>query len=159
MDSVTDPVMEAGKLGSRYTVHPFASSEYVTLEDNRVNVLKGSGVDYSSIDNGIQVREFTELTYDVPENTTLLNITGPLGQNFSCYAALKPIPAWWKPRTDVPLLGTQQFSSHRAENRSSETFLVLPVDPTVKYKLSMGGYSNYSAKCNVGGVTSYSFYW
>lgn len=158
MELESHPVMESGKLGSRFKVREFASSEYVNIADNRVNGLKTNGLDYGAIDNGIQVREYTEVTYDVPENTTLVNVTGPLGENFSCYAALKPAPSWWK-SDDGPLLGTMGFSNARPEVRESETFLVLPLDPTVKYELAMGGDTNVSAKCNVGGITSYSFFW
>lgn len=150
--------MESGRLGSRFKIHPFASPEYLTIEDHRWN-RKGTGVNYSMIDNGIQVLDYTEVTYDVPANTTLLNITGPLGQNFSCYAALKPPGPWLTGKTSSPLLGVMTFSSQRPEVRASETFEVVPLDPTVKYELSIGGYSNYSAKCNIGGITSYSYFW
>lgn len=150
--------MVSGKLGERFTIHEFESGDYLNIEDHRVNLLKShNGIDWGIIDNGIQLRTYTEVTYDIPANTTLVNITGPLGEPFSCYTAVKPAPAWWGWSNYNNKLGYLLVSSHRPEVRS-ETFLVFPLDPTVKYNLSMGGDGNKTALCNVGGVTSYSFF-
>lgn len=148
----------SGKLGERFVIHEFESGNYINVADKRVNLLKTNGVDWGMIDNGVQLREYTEVTYDIPENTTLVNITGPLGENFSCYTAVKPAPGWWGWNNYTNLLGVQSFENSRSEARPSETFLVFPLDPTVKYNLTVGGYGNETALCNVGGVTSYSFF-
>lgn len=161
MESRTDNAIEGGLPSKHFTLRNFSSSEYLSKSRAQRESEKQGGMSWRKTQtNAMIVEGYTELAYSVPDNTTLLNITGPIMSYCSCYAAVNPRPAWWS-----------KLPSFRASVRLSpgdETFFVLPLDPTVKYELAIGSVDSMTddtpaldkySNCGITGVTSYSFFW
>lgn len=161
MDARTDLAIEAGLPSKQFTLRNFSSPEYLSKSRADREADKPDGLSWRKTQtNAIVIEGYTELAYDVPDNTTLLNITGPIMSYYSCYAAIKPRPAWWN--------GLPSFRTGAGLALGDQTFFVLPLDPTVKYQLAMGSVDSMSndspalntyANCAVAGITSYSFFW
>lgn len=106
---------------------------------------------YDSVNGSVVLHNLTELTYTVPPNTSLINITGPVypvsDADARCYALLSPDP-WWV-GTFVP-----EAQQGKPEYRENQTLILLPVDPTVQYELVIGA---FAPECAISGVTTYSY--
>lgn len=108
-------------------------------------------------DDAIVLRNLTELHYEVPANTTLIRVYGPVGSNdlswygSQCYAALDPRQSWWR-TNNLPL-----SAPLKAVNATNQTMFLLPVDPAVRTTLKIGTYGLQSS-CFVSGVSSYPFH-
>lgn len=99
--------------------------------------------------NSVVLQNYTELTYKVPSNTSLLNITGPVyDQDLSCYAYLVPEPWWWNDHV-MPAA-----NPYKPGYRPDQTLLLMPLDPEQEYELVVGGGGK---PCAVSGVTTYSY--
>lgn len=103
------------------------------------------------IKNGtVVLGHLTELVYEVPANTSLINITGPVyDADSSCYAYLDPEPWWWNGGV-VP-----SADPSKPLYRPEQTLLILPTDPAVEYRLIVG---SGAAECAVSSVVTYSYF-
>lgn len=161
MDTRTDLTIEGGLPSKQFTLRNFSSPEYLSKSRADREAEKVDGISWRKTqNNAIVVGGYTELAYDVPDNTTLLNITGPIMSYYSCYAAIKPRPVWGK---KLP-----SFRTGAGLAPGDQTFFVLPLDPTVRYQLAMGSVDSMTngspaldkySNCAITGVTSYSFFW
>lgn len=105
----------------------------------------------------VYLRNLTELSYQLPSNTTLVEVLGPVGRNnmtsygSQCYAALDPRPIWWR-NGSFPLA-----AGEKAVNATNRTMFLLPVDPAVRSTLK-GGTLGWDASCFISGVKTYPFH-
>lgn len=167
MESHTDRAVENGQLVKPFSARKFASHSYLNKTEHAEEVgkmtyqIREPGMWLpSGFEPALRIDGYTEIVYDVPRNTTLLNVTGPVGTgSFSCYAVLEPRPSWWGvlPRFEA---GYRQSTN--------STLFVFPLHPAIKYELAMGSVGSQSsfsvesdtalATCQIGGVTTYSFW-
>lgn len=98
------------------------------------------------MNGSVLLKNTTELTYSVPANTSLLNITGPVYNEGAawCYFLLNPEPFWWS--NIIPTANPA-----RQAYRANQSLMLLPLDPTVEYELIVGA---GGSSCAVSGVTS-----
>lgn len=99
----------------------------------------------------------TELVYKVPQNTSLVEVLGPVGGypywwgRSECYATFQPRPSWLK--DDV--LPTSV--SAKVTNVSEvQTMFLLPLAPDVEYTLYLGGVSHQTS-CPISAIRSYPY--
>lgn len=167
MESHTDRAVTNGQLQRPFSTRKFASQSYLnkTEHPNEPEVPASQILEAPlslppGLGTALRVDGFTEVVYEVPDNTTLLNITGPVGSgSFSCYAVLEPRPSWWG---ELPKL----WAEYRQP--TNQTLFVFPLDPTIKYQLAMGSVESQNSTsvesekystCKLGAVTSYSYFW
>lgn len=99
----------------------------------------------------------SEVIYKVPQNTTLVEVTGPVGTDGNwearsvCYASLDPRPSWWLPN-NFPF-----SNSRKAVNATNQTMFLLPLDPEVSYELHIGSPGSNNS-CPVSAIRSYPFH-
>lgn len=114
-------------------------------------------VTYEFIDDAIILQNLTELSFKVPENTTLIRVLGPVGiydkayRGSQCYAAVDPPPAWWR-NDSFPL-----SASWKMVNETNRTMFLLPVDPEVRSTLKVGTLG-LDSTCFISGISSYPFH-
>lgn len=111
---------------------------------------------YEAVDGALLLKNGTELSYKVPEGTTLIRVYGPVGRNYTaygsqCYADLDPPPAWWV-NGSYPL-----SASEKAMKEENRTLFLLPVDPDVRTTVKVGTLG-LDATCYVSGFSSYPFH-
>lgn len=112
---------------------------------------------YDVADDRLLLRNNSELVYTVPQNTTLVEVLGPVGNadNYSeyglCYAHLNPRPSWWL----SPSYPTSD--SDCPVNVTDQTMFLLPVDPEIVYQLRVGALGN-DTTCPVSAIRTYPFY-
>lgn len=104
---------------------------------------------YDIRNSSVVLQNYTELTYKVPTNSSLINVTGPVyDANVLCYFVLDPEPWWW----NGGVLPSAEPA--KPEYRPNQTLILLPVDPAVEYQLIIGA----SGKpCAISGITTYSY--
>lgn len=107
---------------------------------------------YVPKDYGVDTVGWTEVTYKVPSNTTLVHALHDVGPNRSCYVVVNPSPPWFVEISSMPTV-----ESTKLFNRSNQTMQLLPLDPEVEYQLVFGPW-NENTTCSLSGVKSYSFY-
>lgn len=143
------------KLNEGFSIHPRRSRKY--LENASSNPPEYwdplVNTSYSIGNNGVVLDKSTEISYVIPDNSTLVNVTAAVGLGRTCYVTLEPMPDWWNLRS-VPMVNQNKPNGLPNEE---QTMFVLPLDPTVRYNLTVGPMAN-DTKCHVGGVTSYSFF-
>lgn len=151
---VIGSVNGSNELSQGFSAHPRRSQKYLeqARSQSPYDTLPNATASWTNSNNGALLEKATELTFEVPANTTLVNVTASVGVGDSCYAVLEPMPYWWNLKS-VPM-AVQNKPSVRLDE---QTMFVLPTDPTVKYNLTVGAFGN-TTKCHVGGVTSYSFF-
>lgn len=116
-----------------------------------------SGPQFFVNDGYVVLLNSTELTYDLPDNTTLVEVLGPSGQgqgwegDSQCYAVFDPRPSWWQ----SPNFPTS--ISRKPTNSTEQTMFLLPVDPAVKFKLRVGGLGQ-NTSCQVSAVRTYPLF-
>lgn len=131
---------------------------------NGKTVKGGSKVEKDVHGDTVFLRVQTELIYEVPEHTTLVEVLGPVGREndmddgidgdpglFECYAYLDLQPFWWSPKRLPTSL------SLKPQNDIQRTLFLLPVDPDVRYKLHIGPTTD-GMRCPVSHIRSYSYY-
>lgn len=143
-----------------------ARSEQVFRASNRNTkaVKAGSSVAKDVHGDTVFLREQTELVYDIPEHTTLVEVLGPVGREndmddgidgdpglFECYAYLDPPPFWWTPQRLPTSLAL------KPQNDIRRTLFLLPIDPAVRHKLHIGPTTD-RMRCPVSHIRSYSYY-
>lgn len=105
---------------------------------------------YDITNSSVVLYNYTEITYRIPANTSLVNVTGPVfPEDTNCYFLLDPEPWWWN--DDVMPAADQDKPEYRAE----QTLILLPTDPTAEYHLVMG--AGNEKRCALSGVTVYSY--
>lgn len=98
----------------------------------------------------------TEAVYKVPQNTTLVEVFGPVGENSewegygSCYASFDPKPSWWNGL--IPVSSAQKL----LVNMKNQTVFLLPIDPAQEFTLRVGAPANES--CPISGIRTYPFH-
>lgn len=131
----------------------------MTYHDDLFNKTLSKRLDISAkvVDDAIQLGSSTELFYQLPANTTLVRVFGPVGLQDAttdgsvCFAALDPLPSWWNNKT------YPKSSSHKMLNGTNQTMFLLPVDPTVETKVIVGP-DNENAQCWISGISTYPFH-
>lgn len=115
-----------------------------------------TGPEYFVTEGHVVLANHTELVYQVPKNTTLVEVLGPSGTNARwlgnsmCYAYLNPRPSWWK-------YGNPPVSvSRKALDATNQTMFLLPIDPEVGYEVRIGGLG--STNCPLSGIRTYPFH-
>lgn len=105
---------------------------------------------YDVVNGSIALLNLTEVTYSVPPNTSLINITGPTypHDHTGCYMLLEPEPWWWNGDV-VPLV-----APWAPDYRPDQTLWMIPVDPSVEYQVIIGASSSY---CTITAITTYSY--
>lgn len=131
------------------SIRQFASHEYTQL-------LSATGEDIPPItpakasissEGALMLELWTEVVYDVPPHTSLINITGPVSMDtHSCYARLEPEPWWWS--SSMPMTHPM-----KPTYRANQALLVLPLDPAKEYKLIIGAMGH---ACAISGIMTYS---
>lgn len=116
------------------------------------------GPKYEVVDgNHLLLWNSTELVYKLPQNTTLVEVLGPVGEhprwvgNANCYATLDPRPPWWN-GTNFPL-----STSKKAVNMTDQTMFVLPLPPNIQYTLRVGALGQENT-CPVSSLRTYPFH-
>lgn len=119
-----------------------------------------------------------ELTYKVPSGTSLVRVLGPIGVNpawakdiderngvlvsesgtdsnsrlkLQCTFLLEPQPPWIDANATLPI-----SYQDRIRNSTNETLFLIPLDPTVDYKLKVLPPNNRTV-CVMSGVQTYPF--
>lgn len=109
------------------------------------------------VDASVMLKNMTELSYQLPSNTTLVEVLGPVGDgNMSsagsrCYATLDPRPEWWRNAT-FPL-----SASEKMVNGTNRTMFLMPVDPAIRATVRVGGLGMDST-CFISGIKAYPFH-
>lgn len=142
----------SNKLGEGFSAHPRRSQKYLEQARTMSPWDIPPNATWTNANNGVMLEKATELTYEVPANTTLVNVTSAVGVGSECYAVLEPMPVWWNLKS-VPM--ASQSKPHIPPHE--QTLFMLPMDPTIRYNLTIGPFGN-TTKCHIGGVTSYSFF-
>lgn len=142
-----------GKLDqSAFELRDFASPKYLSsLTSGLVDQFYAVPPQHHDIENNsVTFTTYTELVYDVPAQTSLINITGPVfdAPMAGCYAILDPEPEWWN--SDMIPTANPGKPSYRAD----QTYMLLPTDPRVTYQLIIGANGN-DTTCAVTGITTY----
>lgn len=107
------------------------------------------------IDNYLLIGNATEAVYKVPQNTTLIEVFGPVGDDnewqgrSTCYATFDPKPSWWNGLVPTSL-------SVKNFRRSNRTMFILPIDPTIDFTLRIGAPQNVT--CPISGIRTYPFH-
>lgn len=116
--------------------------------------------------NDMVLQSLLELTYTPPANTSLIRVLGPVREDprmrtweqveieqfgRKCIALLDPQPPWFN-TSFLP-----EANQDSARNRTNSTLFLLPLDPTVQYKLTVLPFNNVSV-CLVSGFTTYPFH-
>lgn len=142
--------IDAGQVNKAFTIRQFDSDAYEDLiPDRKVEgSLPAAPAEWKIGEDALELLDWTEMTYDVPSNTSIVNVTGPVFYELGgCYARLEPEPWWWN---NVIPLAYPTKPAHRA----GQTLFFLPTDPAVKYKLVVG---SMGVQCIVSGVTTYAY--
>lgn len=99
-----------------------------------------------------------EVAYNVPPNTTLIEVLGPVGNRTSiwwgdseCYAYLNPRPSWWL-SSNVPT-----SRSVKPLNATEQTMFLFPIDPAIAFELRVGALGN-TTTCPVSAFRTYPFH-
>lgn len=147
--------MKEGKVDTGvFKFRDFDSQEYLdSISGGRVSRFAAVPPKHVDVINGSAVFSFyTELVYNVPPHTSLINVTGPVFESPSagCYAILHPEPWWW---TTAIL---PKVKPAKPEYRANQTLMLLPVDPSVTYQLIVGAMGN-DTLCSVSGITTYAY--
>lgn len=109
------------------------------------------------IDASVMLQNMTELSYQLPSNTTLVEVLGPVGYSnmtsagSMCYASLDPRPEWWRNGT-FPL-----SASEKMVNGTNRTMFLMPVDPATRATVRVGGLGMDST-CFISGIKAYPFH-
>lgn len=104
---------------------------------------------YNIRNESIVLQNHTEITFKVPPNTSLLNITGPVyPEDTNCYFLLDPEPWWWNGGV-IPAA-----DQNKPAYRPNQTLIMIPTDPAVEYQLIMGAGGK---PCAITAVTAYSY--
>lgn len=142
--------IDAGQVNKAFSVRQFGSDSYGDLipDRNLEGKLPAAPAEWEIGDGVLGLMDWTEITYEVPLNTSIINVTGPVSDELAgCYARLEPEPWWWN---DVMPLAYPTKPAFRAD----QTLFFLPTDPAVKYKLIIG---SMGIQCIVSGVTTYAY--
>lgn len=112
------------------------------------------------------LQSLLELRFDLPEDTALVSVQGPIGSDPEWYKGayeratplctylLDPQPSWINSSTPVKdryPLAWQEAS----KNEPNQTLFLVPLDPSVKYQMKVLPRYNYSV-CVVSGFNVYS---
>lgn len=132
------------------TIH----QELAFWQEPKVNLTAGDP-EYTLERGYLTLVNQTEMVYDVPQNTTLVEVLGEVGpdggSSSECHAVLVPKPSWWIDG-NAPRCGPgKEF------NRTRQTMFLLPVDPAVKYTLHVGSLRGLGV-CPINGVRNYHFH-
>lgn len=156
------PTCQSGDLSPYLSVH----SSSVTKELGQTYAMMGlpepffggsTWGNYHVYDDQLLISWSSEVTYKVPQNTTLVEVIGPVGTNANwsassiCYAFLDPRPSWWLPN-NFPF-----SNSRKAVNATNQPIFLLPIDPEIWYELHIGslGVNN---TCPVSAIRTYPFH-
>lgn len=110
------------------------------------------------VEGVVVLQNFTEISYTLPPNTTLVQVLGPVKLDDSwtdtavCWAALDPQPDWWHP-ANIPV-----SRSRKEQNSENRTMFIIPVDPTVNTTLKVGSGIRANEACRVSGIKAYPFH-
>lgn len=137
-----------------FELRDFASQEYLlSITNNAIDAFSAVPPQYHDIvNNSVALSFYTELVFNVPSETSLINITGPIfnGSDAGCYAILHPEPWWWSSEM-VP-----RAYPGKPEYRAGQTLFMLPTDPSVTYQLVIGARGNDTI-CAIEGITTYAY--
>lgn len=137
-----------------YELRDFASQDYLlSISDMQIDKFSAIPPQHHDIVNdSLALSFYTELVYNVPSHTSLINVTGPVfnGSDAGCYAVLHPEPWWWNSEM-VP-----RANPAKPECRADQTLFMLPTDPSVTYQLVIGARGNDTI-CSVSGITTYAY--
>lgn len=153
----TVQTVDGEAVNSAFSVRQFESDQYILeAHDQTADELTPTPPSQHEIINGsVLLGGLTEITYSVPRNTSLINVTGPVYDDNSphrsyCYAILDPEPWWWSPDC-LP-----KSDALKPGYRADQTLLMLPTDPTVEYQLVIGAMGR-TRTCAVSGITTYAY--
>lgn len=149
-------------------VSPFLHLESCSVSDELSDMLSAKGLPsrnfsrgqsgtYEVIDGALQLEFGTEFVYQLPHNTTLVEVLGPVGQNFfwgnytECYALLNPRPSWWI-HSNFPV-----SKARGIVNATDQTMFLLPIDPEVPFELRIGHLGD-DRTCQVSAIRTYPFH-
>lgn len=110
---------------------------------------------HNILDGYLLIGKTTEAVYKVPQNTTLVEVLGPVGdhpdwEGFStCYATFDPKPSWWNGLIPSTM-------SYKYINVNNQTLFLLPIDPTIDFTLRIGAAGNDT--CPISGIRTYPFH-
>lgn len=105
----------------------------------------------------VVLKNFTEMSYKLPTNTTLIRVYGPVGAGNTtwdggmCYATIDPLPAWWR-NDSFPFA-----AGFKLTNSTNRTMFLLPVDPAVESTVKIGALGQ-DASCRISGISAYPFH-
>lgn len=167
MESHTDLAVKSGALQKPFSIRRFDSHEVLNKTEHPSEAgVPGYRVLKAALDlppgfpDTLRLDGYAEAVYDVPRDTSLLKVLGPVGQGpFSCYFSVRPDPGWYG---ELP-----KFWADQAEV-TNQTLFVFPLDPDIKHELAMGSVESRSSatvdgggydNCQFNGVTAYSYYW
>lgn len=108
-------------------------------------------------DDHLVLRTNTEISYQIPFNTTLVEVLGPVGshptwlEHSECYAYLNPRPSWWLP-LNYPIA-----TSRKAVNATDQTVFLFPLDPSIAFELRVGVLGN-ATTCPISAFRNYPFH-
>lgn len=117
------------------------------------------GPKYSVLDDHIILANSTEMVYQVPRNTTLLEVLGPVGTNDAwvgrslCYVYLDPKPSYWAP----PVAWSTSTKKKLHNYVANQTMFLIPLPPDTQYSVRVGNMGQ-DTTCPVGGFRSYPFH-
>lgn len=135
-------------MNQAFTVRPFGSENYTDILPGRSDIMASSPARWDVSGDALALRDWTEVTYKLPLNTSMVNVTGPVfNETALCYARLEPEPWWWS--RHMPVAYPQ-----KPGERADQTLFVLPTDPTEEYQLVIGSRGDL---CTVSGVTTYAY--
>lgn len=146
--TVRNPYMTEGQVSPGYAFRPMQRHSYFDLP-----LPEPISTNYRPRDYGIDTIGWTEVTYRVPVNTTLVHLVHDVGPNRSCYVYSEPSPPWFSEEASA----MPTVESTKLFNRTNQTMQLLPLDPEVEYQLVFGPW-NENTTCSLTGVNSYSFY-
>lgn len=161
-NSVTQDEVDAGvDLTRAYFEHNYlpiqSPPSNTSTAASNATLEKRRDVNFDVLNDTVLLKNYTELSYTAPSNTTLIRVYGPVGiysESFygsRCYATLDPHPAWWRN------LSFPQSGQYKVRNETNRTMFLLPVDPTVRTTVRIGPVGNMTS-CWVSGISSYPFH-